>query len=147
MFYRSIENHKASVMNQHAHLPLLSWWHVVGQIHLLGGVTRPDQFGMWIIMSSVTRTLQRHHLTCLDIYLSGSPGTHTCKYVSQIWVNLVCGHWEWNVNIIIIILLLYIIICIIRSLKCGWLVLQSKYLLMNNSLLSTNQGITQILNV
>lgn len=93
MVLRSTENHKVSPMKQHAHLPLLSCWHI-GQIPPLGGVTGPDQFGITLIITSSTGTIQRHHLTSLDRYLSGSPGTHTCEEMSHIVVHFS----EQNIN-------------------------------------------------
>ena len=87
MVYRSIQDHKTPLMNQNAHLPLVHCYHVVGQIRVLGGVPGPDKLGVTTIRPSVTRALQRHHLSCLDIFLCGSQGTHTCKYMAHILVH------------------------------------------------------------
>lgn len=80
--HRSVEDHQMSAVHQHRHLSLLCRWQA-GQDHRLVDVMDPDQFGATVIILE-GRTLQGHHLTRLNMYICGSPRTHTCKW-KVIW--------------------------------------------------------------
>lgn len=91
MAHRSSEDHQISFMHHHAHLPLLCQGHFRQDLRL-GGVMDPDQFAAPVKILGVGRTLQRHQLAWLNLYISGSLRTHACGqnviwFYSHVWVT------------------------------------------------------------
>lgn len=81
MVLRNTEDRQvSSVVNQHAHLRLLSSWQVAGQIEPPGGGTGPLHWSLTVGFSE-KRTREHRHIPCFDLHLRLR--AHTWKITSQ----------------------------------------------------------------